>query len=208
MACISGVIYAEKGSLPTQGEALQLSGNIRAAYYRGRDKLADWVVFSKDGVNYGFSFGIPEQGKDVYIRIAESALRLGPLPGKQSASPQKTNAYASDFGYTPQRSSAAPIANLAELAFCYVKQYAPQDIKEEGNVKCTGKAELFKQEVVANMRTSADGIACMDNPNLDKIIVAIAEVLWTNQQNSWYTPGSAIPISINIVCEKVKAKAR
>ena len=83
MGCISGVIYAEKGSLPTGGEALQLSGNTRAAYFKGGQKQADWVVFSKNGINYAFSFGLPEQGKDVNIRIAESLLKLGPLTGKQ-----------------------------------------------------------------------------------------------------------------------------
>ena len=124
MGCISGVIYAEKGSLPTGGEALQLSGNTRAAYFKGGQKQADWVVFSKNGINYAFSFGVPEQGKNVNIRIAESALKLGPLTGKQSASPQKVNVSAPDFAYSAPTGSPATSNSMPIIQTGYVPGHA------------------------------------------------------------------------------------
>lgn len=137
----------------------------------------------------------------------EGEWKISATPGKE-ISPQSSPVAKVPSGYLP---SVGSVDILMEWAFCYVKQYAPQDIiKDEGKVSCEGQADLFKKEVISYMKTSAECTACMDNPNIDKIIIAIAEVLWTNQQTgiAGRMPGSAIPIATLTVCDKVTAKGK
>jgi hypothetical protein len=127
-----------------------------------------------------------------------------PSPGGWIPTP-RSDAKGEHSEYMPK---ARTVEKLAEWAFCYVKQHAPQDIQSEGTVRCDGKGKLFKEDVVDYMKTSRNERECLDHPDLEKIIVAIAEVVWVNQNNSMYTPGSAVPIATHIVCEKMKAKGK
>jgi len=86
LSCLVGRIVAEVGSPPVGGQDIWLYHKTRAAYFQPEEgsKHYSKIVFYKDGVNYTFSLaGQDNETKDELVRMAESALQLGPLPKQQ-----------------------------------------------------------------------------------------------------------------------------
>jgi hypothetical protein len=81
-SCMTGLIEAEAGLIDLSGgESISLPNVTKAAYFNNSGgKDSDEVIFHMNGASYTFEFGVPGKGKETNIRIAESALQLGPLP--------------------------------------------------------------------------------------------------------------------------------
>jgi hypothetical protein len=81
--CLAGLISAEVGLTLrfSDGESIALPYTAKAVYRNSSGgKAGDEVIFFTSGISYTFELGLPGEGREVNIRIAESALRLGPLP--------------------------------------------------------------------------------------------------------------------------------